>query len=733
MTRDAFAPLPELVDFSVPGFRGRIVAAWRPDDLESQLARLTDPSAAVETIHWGRNYLYRARLDTPAGTLEVVVKQFRGAAGLEHLRSRARGGSKAERSFHFARELARAGVPTADAVALVESTREDGPSFFISRYLEGTTEARYILRARNDGRLVEEFPELDLPRFWDVLGRTLRRMHGAGLLHRDLSIGNVLLCEDPETLYIVDLNRMRARRMGIVDRSRDLCRLAVFRADDRRDFLHAYWQGEPGVLRTALYRLFHHGFHGKIATKKRWRALTSRLRQWVLPRRAHAHIPEAPKDASARDKIVWDHLSDQPHQHASRLDKLRVRVTDLPSHLRQAAAFVSAAPRIWRAYRRLLGGLYREPVAMDGIGVALRPMPEAPDALLAAIDELGVRRLLVRLHPWEEGDADELALVRELAARGHEIDFALPQNRELVRDPARWERRVQEIAERFLPYGRRFQVGQAVNRSKWGVWTVDEYFRLARSAAEILRREGAAQGTAVEILGPAVIDFEVHFTAALLNLPRCPDFDAVASLLYVDRRGAPENKQLVFDTVGKVALVRAIAETARHGAPRSWITEVNWPLREGPHSPAGRSVSVDEENQADYLVRFYLLALGTGLAERVYWWQIVARGYGLAVWEDGALRRRASFHALRTLHAELDGATFLGPIEPASGPDEAVHLYHFRRADGGETLAGWSIDGARQVRLPRPATAIVGRDGGSEKAEGEMARVDGSVRYFRLN
>ena len=49
------------------------------------------------------------------------------------------------------------------------------------------------------------------------------------------------------------------------------------------------------------------------------------------------------------------------------------------------------------------------------------------------------------------------------------------------------------------------------------------------------------------------------------------------------------------------------SSTARNAAGRCVITEVNWPLCEGPHSPAGRAVSVDEEAQADYLARYYLL------------------------------------------------------------------------------------------------------------------------------
>jgi hypothetical protein len=231
-----------------------------------------------------------------------------------------------------------------------------------------------------------------------------------------------------------------------------------------------------------------------------------------------------------------------------------------------------------------------------------------------------------------------------------------------------------------------------------------------------------------------VIDFEYHVTAGVLNLRR-PGFrfDAVSALLYVDRRGAPENRQAGLDTVDKVVLLKAIAETARNAPGRCWITEVNWPLREGPHSPAGRDVAVDEETQADHLVRYYLLTLGTGLVERVFWWQVVARGYGLVDPGDpdgpANPRRRPSFLALRTLVKELDGAR-LEEVLPAPLP---ARLYRFRKADGEEVVVGWSAAGPARAVLPRPAAGVIVRDGG------ELATPDGvevelgvSPKYFRL-
>ena len=65
--------------------------------------------------------------------------------------------------------------------------------------------------------------------------------------------------------------------------------------------------------------------------------------------------------------------------------------------------------------------------------MALRPHEEDPDGLAAAIEELGVGPLLLRLHPWQSEYRAEEELAERLAGAGHELTFALPQNRELVR------------------------------------------------------------------------------------------------------------------------------------------------------------------------------------------------------------------------------------------------------------------------------------------------------------
>ncbi len=722
MQRDAF-------DFG--DWHGEVeagLAAALGPRLEAEVRRLVDPAAAERTVHWGRNYLYQARLQRGDDTVPVVVKQFRNQGWRARFRRRLRG-SRAERSWRNAWALLERGLRTPQPLLWIESAAADGPAFYVSRALGDALELRYFLRALNAGEATARYPELETAAVLDALGGLARDLHGATVWFRDFTGGNILLRRGPQgelELFLVDLNRARiGRPLSASERLRDLSRLPVLRRDDQRRFLAAYFGAPPerreGAVR--VYRLYHDAFLLKNRLKPALRGGFRRAFGWLRPRRAHVHIPPPEAGAGERDRVVWDTLSDQPHQHASRLARARLRLVDLPAHAGALALAGAALPAVVGRYRRLRRELHREPFAWPAAGVGLRPWPAAPDRLLGELEALGLRRALLRLHPWEDDHRDEEALARELHGRGLELAFALPQDRALVRDPGRWRAKVEELAERFAPYGREFQVGQAINRSKWGIWTLPEWGELAAAACDILHRRGLTAA------GPAVIDFEYHQTLAALRLRR-PGlaFDVVSALLYVDRRGAPENPQLGFDTVGKVVLLRAIAETARHPSPRLWLSEVNWPLWEGPHSPAGRAVAVDEEAQASYLARYYLLAQGTGLVERVYWWQLIAKGYGLIDPAEAGLRRRPAFAALATLERELAGATCRGPLAAAS----QAFLYRFRTAAGRDLLVGWSrVPGVRQTLL-RPLAGARSRDGATLPLAGREVVLGPAPVYLEL-
>ncbi len=720
--------MPDFESFSGGGLHGEVSLEHRPADVAGEAARVVDPSASVETIHWGRNYIYAADLETAAGSVPVVVKQFRNQGWFKRLERKIRG-SKAERSWRVAKELVRVGLVTPDPVLWVESDEPEGPSFFVARHLVDAVEVRQFFRRLNGEPGAGLFPEVDDLVFLRRLGRLAREINDAGILYRDLSMGNILVEEGDSDLRLslIDFNRARiGRRLGAYRRTRDICRLPVLRREHRAAFLEGYWGQTPArwSFRWWFYVVSVDGYILKHAIKKSLRGLRLR-RKHAHSGSHHPHIPAAAAGASARDRAVWDHLSDQPHQHATRGEKLAIRLADSPAHLRELAVVAASAPRVRKRFRELKNELYSAPISFTGIGLAVRPWPADPDAHLRGIEDLGVGRVLLRLHPWDVDHDEEERLAEALVDSGHELAFAIPQNRDLVRDRARWRAAVEELAERFTPFGRQFQVGQAINRSKWGVWTRAEYAEIYLEAAEILRHHRG-----VEVMGPAVIDFEFQGLLALAN-GKIPGlhFDIVSSLLYVDRRGAPENQQIGLDTTDKVTLLRAIAEIGRNSSERCWITEVNWPLWEGPHSPAGKTVSVGEEEQADYLVRYYLLTLGTGLVERVYWWRLIARGYGLiAPASDGSVRRRPSWHAMRTMIGRLDGATFHGPLPAPAG----AYLYRFTR-DGDETIVGWSVSPGVRATLPGTAIAVISRDGRARPApDGTEVDLGPSPTYFQL-
>jgi len=385
--------------------RGEVLRRAGLESAAATAAWLSDPANALETIHWGRNYLYSAVIETAEGPAGVVVKQFRHQTARQRLDRRLRG-SKAERSWRIALAMSEAGVPTPEPVMWTEPRQTDGASLFVTRQVPESIEARYILRALKAGTLASEFPWLDRDAFVVALGRLARQMHDAGFWHRDFSIGNVLIerevtgrdkAEDEgETgaldprLWVIDLNRARARRVSVSERLRDLSRLGFADRRDERRMLASYWEGRESAsgLKRLGYRFYRGAYLGRVEGRKRLRALTSGLRGLLFERKAHAHIPPAPEEAGVRERSVWDQLSDQPHQHASRGERLRVRLADSGIHARAFGGALAATPRAWKRYRKLSSKTWSQPVSWPGAGVAVGPGSAPTEEVVEALGAL---------------------------------------------------------------------------------------------------------------------------------------------------------------------------------------------------------------------------------------------------------------------------------------------------------------------------------------------------------
>ncbi len=365
--------------------------------------------------------------------------------------------------------------------------------------------------------------------------------------------------------------------------------------------------------------------------------------------------PHRGNPSRSRDHFRWDDRHHQPHTDMGKWEKFFASRSDAAQFLRLLGHTFGRLVPATRRYRALL----REPPSPGPVGdgtfaIAVSPTAETWGRYVERIHDLGVRSLLVRVPSWAPEPV--LALRDEFAAlhrEGVRFTFTLLQNREMVNDPQRWGGFVGDAAARLAELEPSLQLGHAINRKKWGIWHPDEYLRLMEAAAP-----ARAANPACRWLGPPVIDFEYYFTTHWLVEPRPFDFDGIAALLYVDRRGTPDNVQYGhFDLYRKIVLLRAVVQASGHPDAPIHLTEFNWPLKgSGKHSPAGAHVQTDEEGQARYLALYYLTAAATGQVASASWWQLVARGYGLLD-EDDAWTARRSYRAFRTLLARTRGRT----------------------------------------------------------------------------
>jgi len=413
----------------------------------------------------------------------------------------------------------------------------------------------------------------------------------------------------------------------------------------------------------------------------------------------------------------WNAFADQPHNVAPKSERWRHHLRHAGSYFEIAGSNLRRALPVLRGYRGFMKNMHRSPVAVgDAFGCAVSPAGPKDAATVALLSGTGVRHALIRAASWERGRLPDLeSFVRAVRETGVDVCLALLQRRADVLDPPSWRGFLEEVFGRFAPLVAAFEIGHAWNRTKWGVWDHREYRALAEAAFELAPRPGPA------LAGPAVIDFEFHLYP--VTLPRLP-FDKVTSLLYVDRMGAPENAQCGWTAVKKLALLKAVVDATSRAGKDVWITEVNWPLAgTEPYSPAAGRPNVGEEEQADYLVRYYVPGLASGLAERIYWWQLAAPGYGLVDTRAERLRPRPSYHAFRELRARLEGSRFDGR-EGAAGAE----IFHFRK-DGLPFAVCWTAGAPAEHVFRRPVDRIFDRGGREIAGRTQRLIIDGSPKY----
>lgn len=147
---------------------------------------------------------------------EMVVKAFARPHILNRLIYGVLRKSKAQRSYEYARRLRREGLGSPMPVAWL--TERNGLLFTRSYYVSLKSTCPYTYRDIQDGKVI---PRSEEERYLRLVARFVARLHDNGMLHRDLSQGNVLFGPGDE-VELIDLNRIRFRRVGMEEGCRNL-------------------------------------------------------------------------------------------------------------------------------------------------------------------------------------------------------------------------------------------------------------------------------------------------------------------------------------------------------------------------------------------------------------------------------------------------------------------------------------------------------------------------------
>lgn len=351
-----------------------------------------------------------------------------------------------------------------------------------------------------------------------------------------------------------------------------------------------------------------------------------------------------------KEPYNWDNNSDQPSQLKDKNFKKQMRKKEIKSLIKTifTSIFILPFSLIMMPFVKR-----KTVVSSDFFGMEIDYTKEA-DLSMDLLKELDVSTILLRFKLWE---MDSLKDLKDFILKNKEkkIILKIMQDREHVKDLDLLQKDLNTIFSTLGLHVGIYEIGTTINRAKWGFFSVDEYNKFFKTAYDLKE----SKFPSLQLIGSGVIDFEYHFTAhTIFNFYKY-SYDGVSSLLYVDRRGAPENTQLGFNLSDKIAWLSTMVWLSPKTKQDLHITEVNWPLSgTAPYAPTSEYECVNKELYADYMLRYNLLTFASQQVNTLSWHQLIAPGYGLVDNRDKILKHEA-FYTYKFMLKNLKNAQFL--------------------------------------------------------------------------
>ena len=346
-----------------------------------------------------------------------------------------------------------------------------------------------------------------------------------------------------------------------------------------------------------------------------------------------------------KSPFVWDFYSDQPHVIKDRAYKKQMRKKHLIDYIKLFFTALFILP-IAILFMKLFKG--KQEISNEdfyGIGVNLDKGPIQKEL----VEELEVKNLLIRMPLNDIKNIDsylEFANSFNKTSKKN-IFINIIQDRNNIENEDLFRNNLELIFTKFKDICFKKKKEKTINRMKWEFFSINEYMDFYM-LAQNLRDEKFPN---IKLMGPSVIDFEYYYNVrAMFNLKKIK-YDIVSALLYVDRRGAPQNSQYgIFDTKNKIDLLYSLVKLSPKCANDIYITEVNWPISNtAPYAPTSEKECVSCEEYTKYMLDYHKIAKDSKKIKKVFWHQLIAPGYGLVDNRDGKIVKYPQFYSFKEM------------------------------------------------------------------------------------
>ncbi len=564
------------------------------------------------------------------GEIETVIKSFKNPNFIQGVIYKFFRKSKARRSYENSLHLNQKGIKTPDPIGYIEvfdffRLRQ---SYFISRKLDFDFALNFATEKQSED-------------YKDILKSFINftyDLHKKNIMHLDYVVGNVCIKKTFQgyDFYLVDLNRLY---IGVISPKKGVKNLASLSYDSEinKILVEEYTKKLSSSFSNAYSYLM--------------KSVEQKLKKSNLKRSIKAFFGIPPKGLLSH--YEWDFYHNQPVVLNNKKLKKQISIFAWIANLKILIATLYALiilPFTYNINKRPL-----EKIDSFGLCVNIdKPMdsqkPINNEELIGMINELSISNILVRI-PLADFDNIEKYLNFISKLHNKDVLVCILQDREHIEDKKLTEQRFEYIFEKLNGVVNKFQIGNVINRKKWSFLSLDEYFSFFKIAYDLKNNKFSN----IRLLGGNIIDFDISFFARSIFHFRSIYYDGIATQLYVDRRGAPEQKQFGFNALSKIKIYAALALASTKTSKDLYITEVNWALSGMGKWAPSRNYLTKESLQARYLIRYYLLMLGSGKVKKCYWHQLVAPGYGLVNNLNGKIIKRDAYYCFKHLISVLDG------------------------------------------------------------------------------